>query len=124
MSTYEVSVTSNTVHPTGGGWDTKNNNVISSSGYYDSLGKWIPYPNYQWPYYYNYSYITYPSTIYKYQIQCPKCKTMNWLQLDIITECTGYLDKETGPNRRKQSKCGASLKAVTRQAYYELPVVA
>ena len=123
MATYEVSVTSNSVHPTGGGWD--NGRLSSYPNYQWTIPNYQwPIPDYQWPSNYTYYTYPYPTTIYKYQIQCPKCKTMNWLQLDIITECTGYLDKETGPNKRKQSKCGASLKAVTRQADYELPVVA
>jgi len=61
--------------------------------------------NWQWPYY-TYSY---PTTIYKYQIQCPSCDTMNWLELDKITVCS-------------KVKCKAKLKAVSAKADHEIEV--
>lgn len=59
----------------------------------------------------NYStyWYTTPTTIYKYQILCPKprCKTYNWLELNKEQEC---------------SKCGSVLKAVSKSADYEIEV--
>ena len=67
---------------------------------------------YEWPTYYSpTSTFTYswPSTIYLYQIICPKprCKTANWLEIDKMKEC---------------SKCGSLLKAVSAKADYEIEV--
>jgi phage FluMu protein Com len=91
------------------GTNTSNNisyGNTTTGGYYVG-GTWYPYTNWSWPYW-NYSV---PTTIYKYQVKCPRCNTMNWLELDKITTCTG-------PKRL----CGAKLKAVTKQADYEVPV--
>ena len=63
----------------------------------------LTYQNYTtWP-----TYWTYPTTIYMYQITCPKCETMNWMQLDKVTPCT---------------KCKSKIKAVTEKVDYEVPV--
>lgn len=61
-------------------------------------------------YYPSYTY-TYPSTIYMYQITCPKrgCRVMNWGQLDHIITCKG---------------CGSKLKAVSQTVDFEVPVQA
>lgn len=55
---------------------------------------------------YNWSYKEY---VYLYQVECPKrsCKTMNWLELDKVTECT---------------KCESRLKAVSDDADFEVKV--
>lgn len=47
--------------------------------------------------------------VYLYQVQCPKrsCKTMNWLELDKVKECT---------------KCSSRLKAVSDDADFEVKV--
>lgn len=50
---------------------------------------------------------TYPSTIYMYQIKCPRCSTMTFMQLEFVTPC---------------KKCHAKLKATTKQYEYEVPV--
>lgn len=50
---------------------------------------------------------TWPTTIYMYQIKCPRCKKMNWAQLDTITPCI---------------KCQARLKAVADVPDYTVPV--
>lgn len=57
----------------------------------------------------HYTYWSYPNYVYLYQIRCPKksCKTYNWLQIDVITECTG---------------CRSKLKAIRDQADYEIPI--
>lgn len=67
---------------------------------------WNGTSTFTWP---NIYYYTYPSTIYLYQIKCPRtrCKTFNWLQLDTITPCRA---------------CGAKLKAVSQTADYEIEV--
>lgn len=69
-----------------------------------SIGDWSPTVTIPNMYYYSY-----PTTIYYYQIICPKprCKTANWLELDTLKEC---------------SKCGAMLKAVKAKADYEVEV--
>lgn len=50
-----------------------------------------------------------PTTVYLYQIFCPKrgCKEPNWLQLDTMKECVN---------------CGSMLKAVAKKADYEVEV--
>lgn len=78
----------------------------TTGGYYDSLGVWHPYYNY---YPYTYWWPSYPTTIYKYQIKCPRCGTFNWLELEKIEVC-------------RKPKCGAKLKAVTKEADFEVPV--
>ena len=62
---------------------------------------------YQYPYY-NY-YVTYPTTIYKYQVKCPKsgCKKFNWLELDVTTRCYN---------------CGARLRAVSDVPDFNIPI--
>jgi len=57
---------------------------------------------------YPYTY-TWTTHIYLYQIRCPKrsCKSLNWLEINKITPCTG---------------CGATLKAVSEQAEFEIAV--
>ena len=50
---------------------------------------------------------TYPTTIYMYQIKCPRCKKMNWAQLETIIPCI---------------KCQARLKAVADVPDYTVPV--
>lgn len=78
----------------------------TTGGGYWSNGVWIsPYDGYYTSP--TITYWQYPSTIYMYQITCPRCKKMNWMQLDVVTPCT---------------KCKAQLKAVTKQADYEVPV--
>ena len=66
--------------------------------------------------YWNTSYPTYwyyPTTIYMYQLVCPRCKTTNWGQLDILINCKGTY---------KRKPCEASLKAVSKRAEYEVEV--
>lgn len=43
----------------------------------------------------------------RYQIKCPKCSAMNFLQLDTITPC---------------KKCKSKLKATQQQYDFEVPV--
>ena len=81
-------------------WEVQVSNT--SDTYYNPWD--VGTPNYQY-----YSTFTWPQTIYKYQISCPKCNKFNWLELDKIVECTG-------------KKCGAKLKAVSTKADYEVAV--
>lgn len=48
-----------------------------------------------------------PIYIYFYQIFCPRCETVNWLQLEQLKAC---------------KKCGSTLKAVSHKADYEIEV--
>ena len=78
-----------------------NMNIPNNSAIPWDWDKWTS-PNF-------YNWTVYPTTIYKYQITCPKCKKMNWLELDKIQECS-------------RAKCGAMLKAVSIKADYEIAV--
>lgn len=82
--------------------DNKTNSLPTSNfGYYNN--EWDKYwgnSTYTW---------TYPTTIYKYQVRCPKrgCKTFNWLELDKTTPCT---------------ECGSKLRAVSDTPDFTIPV--
>lgn len=67
------------------------------------------YNNKDWTTWPSTTWYTYPTTVYMYQIICPKprCKTSNWLEIDKMKECT---------------KCGSMLKAVRAKADYEVEV--
>ena len=59
------------------------------------------------PYTYTWWWGWSPTTVYKYQIKCPRCRKMNWLELDKITPC---------------HNCKSQLKAVSKKADYEVPI--
>jgi phage FluMu protein Com len=66
-------------------------------------------------YWYNYNWAT---SIYYYQITCPKCKTLNWAEVDKIVACKGT----TQARNNRVVSCGAKLKAVLDTVDYEIPV--
>lgn len=83
-----------------------NTNIPNSGGIYWDWDKWTaPNPN---PIYGYFTY-TYPATIYKYQITCPRCEKFNWLELDKIQVCA-------------TKKCGAKLKAVSEKVDFEVAI--
>lgn len=95
QNVWEVSVNDNIINT---------NSSLPSYTYFD----WMNPPSPQ-PYHYNWI-STYPATIYKYQVACPKCDTMNWLELDKIETCKG-------------NKCKVSLKAVSKKVDYEIAII-
>ena len=72
-----------------------------------STTEWSP------TYWYNYNY-----SVYYYQITCPKCKTLNWAEVDKIVTCKGT----TQARNNRTVSCGAKLKAVLDTVDYEIPV--
>ncbi len=66
----------------------------STYGYY-SNGTYYYYPYY------------YPTTVYMYQIRCPRCRKMNWAQMDTIVSC---------------KKCSAQLRAVSKRVDFDVEV--
>lgn len=56
---------------------------------------------------------TYTSPIYMYQLTCPKCKKMNWGEIDKIVTCSGKIGRKN---------CFAKLKAVKEKVDYEINV--
>jgi hypothetical protein len=79
--------------------NTSNTQTISTS---NTIG-WNPYNTYD-------SYTTtlyWPTTVYMYQLKCPKCKKMNWGELDKVIEC---------------KQCRSSLKAVSKKVDFEIPI--
>jgi len=68
-----------------------------------------------------YSY-TYATTIYMYQLICPRCKTTNWGQVDTVVECKGMLPSRIRGRKVVEEKCGAKLKAVSQPVDFEIPV--
>lgn len=56
---------------------------------------------------------TFTSPIYMYQLTCPKCKKMNWGELDKIVTCSGKVGRKN---------CQAKLKAVKEKVDYEINV--
>lgn len=81
---------------------TNSNNAVLNDAYWQQY--WPDITTY--PTKYNYFY-TQPNTIYKYQIKCPSCGIMNWLELDKITDCID---------------CKSKLKAVSAKADHEIQV--
>jgi hypothetical protein len=70
--------------------------------------------NDNWYHYYPYySNWTYSTTIYKYQLICPRCKTTNWGELDQIVDCSGKVGRKP---------CRATLKAIKHPVDFEVPV--
>lgn len=61
-----------------------------------------------WPKVTYYPYIsTTPERIYLYQVECPNCKTKNFLELEVITPC---------------KKCKKTLKATEKLVDYEISI--
>lgn len=60
-------------------------------------GTWWTWPNTNY----------FASTIFMYELKCPRCKTRNWGQIDAIVSC---------------KKCTAKLKAVSQEVDFEIPV--
>lgn len=53
------------------------------------------------------TYWTTSTPVYMYQLTCPKCKKMNWCEMNKTVKC----------------KCGSTLKAVAaKDTDYEIPV--
>lgn len=77
---------------------TNQSNLSIGGSYFDGFGNaWWPTQHY-----------TYGSTtIYMYQITCPKCATMNFMQLETIIPC---------------KKCKSRIKATQQKYDYEVPV--
>ena len=99
--TYEIEVETVTNTQNDGHTNTiANSNTTSASYSWD----WYQTPSTSWYYY---------SPIYMYQLTCPRCKKMNWGQLDQITECSGNY---------KGYPCKAKIKAVSRKVDYEVEV--
>lgn len=78
------------------------NSVNNTNYYWDGTSTYTP----SFTYYYG-------TTIYMYQLICPRCQTSNWGQIDKPVDCKGKL-------RRKA--CGAVLKAVSKKVDYEVEI--
>lgn len=76
----------------------------NTSDTYQSLTNWTNW--YTAPY-----TISWSTTVYLYQVRCPKrgCRKMNWLQLETVTPCAG---------------CGSKLRAYKEStaADFDIPV--
>jgi hypothetical protein len=59
---------------------------------------------------------SYASTVYMYQLICPRCNTTNWGQIDKTITCSG----KVGPKSKQY--CGAKLKAIKEVVDFEVPV--
>ena len=68
------------------------------------------------------STIQWSATVYMYQLTCPKCNTMNWGQLNTEITCKGKLPNRIRGRKVVEQYCGATLKAVTKKADYEVEV--
>ena len=55
-----------------------------------------------------------PVTVYRYQVTCPKCKHLNWAELDTVIWCAG---------KTKKGECNARLRVVSEVVDYEVAVV-
>lgn len=108
--TYEIDVTSvhipenpQVYNPTViGSSDSTTITAINDNWHYFSTN---PY-TYSW----NWNYTT---TIYKYQLICPRCKSTNWGELDQIVNCSGKIGRKF---------CSATLKAIKHPVDFEVPV--
>jgi len=56
---------------------------------------------------------SYTTTVYMYQLVCPRCFETNWGEIDKIVTCKGKLSKRA---------CGAKLKAIKEKVDFEVPV--
>lgn len=72
-------------------------NTSNTFNYYSS----IPNSTYYW-----WSYPTY-ITKYMYQIRCPRCRKMNWCEMDAIVSC---------------KKCSAQIRAVSKRVDFDVEV--
>lgn len=108
MAHYEVSVEPVTESQT---VDIRNNSQTTTTVDNTYLGDSSFYvsPNTTW----NNIGWTYSSTIYMYQLICPRCKTTNWGAIDVVVNCKGKLNRKN---------CQATLKAVSNKVDYEVPV--
>ena len=59
---------------------------------------------------YSWSYTT---TVYMYQLICPRCFEPNWGEIDKVVTCKGKISKKA---------CGAKLKAIKEVVDFEVPV--
>jgi hypothetical protein len=100
--------------------DSISNVVVSNTAGHYVNGQWVtgdyhwPDKTWWWPYKpyedTTFKWINLPTTVYMYQITCPKCSTMNWCELDKVKSCI---------------KCGHRMKAVFATSdYTEIPVKA
>lgn len=93
----------------------------TSSSVTNTTSSYYPYTDvYRFDYPNNYTYV-WPtvSTVYKYQLICPRCSTSNWGAIDETVTCKGLV---RAPKARKSTDCGALLKAVNKKVDYEVPV--
>lgn len=65
---------------------------------------------------------TYTSTIYKYQLICPVCKTTNWGSIDEIVTCKGKLPNRIRGRKVVEQYCETTLKAVSKKVDFEVPI--
>lgn len=79
-------------------YDVEVSDTINTSNTY----YWSDYNTYTVP-----STFTWTTTIYLYQLKCPKCRASNWGELDKIVTC---------------KKCSSSLKAVSKKVDYEIAI--
>jgi hypothetical protein len=63
------------------------------------------------PYTTTWSYGT--TTVYMYQLICPRCFEPNWGEIDAVVTCSGKIGRKT---------CGAKLKAIKEKVDFEVPV--
>ena len=85
------------------------NNTANSSANIGSI-TWGDNTTYTLPYSPNTTSYTYwygPRTVYMYQIRCPRCRKMNWCELDNVTSC---------------KKCSAQLRAVSKRVDYDVAI--
>jgi hypothetical protein len=87
--------------------------TVNSNSTYPIDGEWYKntssYNNMSW---------SYTSPVYYYQITCPKCRHLNWAEVDKIITCKG----ETTARNNRTVACKAKIKAVLEQVDYEIPV--
>lgn len=110
---FDYVLNVDTTSASSGGINFKGLNSNVSNGYYTTTDG-----QYHWhshsgcsicnPYWHiSYTYPTYPTTIYMYQIQCPKCDTKTFGQLDAVVTC---------------KKCKSTIKLVSKVTDYEVAV--
>lgn len=109
---YRIDVSNVTTPPLQSNIPLRGNSQTNASWdgsyYYD----WYPRTTYT-------SYVSWTTTVYMYQLICPRCGKTNWGQIDTVVECSGEL-KTFGS--KKRVKCGAKIKAVKEKVDYEVPV--
>jgi len=87
----------------------------NTSGFY-SVGDWWTSPSTSTIQY------TYTTKVYMYQITCPRCKQLNWCELDQTVTCDTKLPTRIVGRKKVESYCGAVLQAVKDTVDYQVPV--